>query len=126
MTDKLDQNRNPTIVPEQAPSRKRVCPKCGGDKFDSRIAYGMPTFICQTKDCGNVWQGGIIHDSPDSRVVYPPASYTPSISFDKALVRGSPHGNPNYISPDTVEIRRRVDPTPDFKKGAPLGEDEEI
>lgn len=122
-----DQERNPTLLPDAKPGeQKRVCPKCGGCDFDGRIAYGAPVFICKVKGCGNVWHGGIIHEPDPSRRPYPAPSTQPSLSFDRALVKGSPQANPNYVSPDVVEIRRRVDPTPDFRKGAPLSDDEEI
>ena len=115
--------RNPVILPERK-AKKTGCPKCGHPDYDGRMAFGAPVYICKNKDCGNVWHGGIIHEQGDPRIPYPPSSTPPPLEFDKAMVRGAGN-NPNYINPETVEIRRRVDPTPAFRRGARISDDDE-
>jgi hypothetical protein len=126
MADPTDSNRNPTILPDKKGPTKRGCPKCGHPDFLGFVAQGCPTYRCLNKECDNVWQGGMIHEQGDPRVPYPPpSSAPPSLIFDKALVRGGGN-NGQYITPEIVEVRRRPDPTPDFRRGLPFTDDEEI
>jgi hypothetical protein len=126
MANSKPPDRNPTILPDK-PAAKKGCPKCSSMNYKGWVAWGAPTYQCLQKDCGNVWQGGIIHESPvNPNQALPPPTYTPPLQFEKPLVKGggSPD-NPNFINPDVVEVRRRVDPTPDFRKGGLIPEDED-
>lgn len=100
--------RNPLIIP--APEVKRSgCPHCGAYDFSGRKVGGVLLRTC--RKCGGQWAGGLPQEPQDPRIPLPTESYVPPVQFE---------ANPNPKNPDPVEIRRRVDPTPAFRKGAPL------
>lgn len=109
--------RNPVIITERISSTPK-CPKCGSEKFSGRRIQGTAVFKCQNTECLNEWSGGF-GMSPavaDPRVPVAPEVYTPPLRLN--------------IEPRTgqvEEIRKKVDPTPDFRKGAlipPEGEED--
>jgi len=102
--------RNPLFVPEVAKHRP-CCPKCKGTDFSGRKVQGQVTFFCRAKGCGNSWQGGLPQEPMDPRLPRPHEP-TPLVNFiaDKT-------GN-------VIEERRAPDLRADFRKGAPIGEDE--
>lgn len=65
--------------------------------------------------CRNVWHGGIGQQPEDPLIPKPPINPQDKPVVDFQLDR---HGKP-------VEIRRRVNLTPEFKKGLPIPEGEE-
>jgi hypothetical protein len=103
MTD--DHSRNPLFIPEKEPSKVRGCPKCGGDKWSGRKVQGVVLFTCP---CGQQWQGGL-QEAQDPRIPAPVDPYVPPLRFDK-----------NPRTGESEELRRRVDLTQEFRKGAPL------
>lgn len=108
--------RNPNIV-IQAESRKRCCPKCKFDDFNGRNVQGTVTFTCKNPECKNQWQGGLGMPEDPTRPMAPQSSTPPLVEY----VRNT---NPQ-IPGDVIEIRHRPDPTPAFRKGALIPEDEE-
>jgi hypothetical protein len=108
----MDPNdRNPLFIPSTPEPAKRGCPKCGSEKFDSRVVQGVVNRTCRS--CGCKWQGGIPQEPVAPGTVLPPGSYVPPVRFGKDT-----KGN-------DVEIRRRINPLQEFRKGAPLPEGDE-
>lgn len=100
--------RNPTFIPTKL-STKRSCPKCGCEDFNGFAVSGLCTFICKNTKCGNRWQGG--RGVPiDPRVPLPLESYIPPIQFEESDTEKG----------KIIENRRRIDKTPDFRKGAKI------
>ena len=68
------------------------------------------TFTCGKTECGNKWQGGLPQEPisatepqmPQNPATRPPVQF---IKDSKGQI---------------TEVRRRINPTPEFKKGAPL------
>jgi len=112
MSDPRDSNRNPLVIPEVKPTPRRGCPKCRGRNFGGQLIYGTMTFKC--RDCGNEWQGGIGQEPQDPRIPFPPQDprTQPIVDFE---MRPREAGD----RPVPV-ITRRPDPTPEFRKGAPI------
>jgi hypothetical protein len=115
MPGPFDDGRNPLIIPEPETGR-RGCPKCGRSNYNARRIEGAVTFSCKQPECGMVWYGGLPQMPQDPRVPTPPINPAdlPRIDF----VRDSKGG--------FQEVRRRPNPTPEFKKGAPIGPGEDI
>lgn len=112
----LDKNRNPILIPTEAP-KKRGCPKCGGQDFSGRRIGGAACIHFTCRDCGNEWDGGLPHVPIDPLKPHPAENPNrQGISFaknEKGMV---------------VEEVRAVSLTSEFRKGAPIpppGEEEE-
>lgn len=111
-------DRNPLIFVDR-PKNKRACPACGSEKFDGRrIQGGAIHFTCSNKECSHKWQGGLPESMYDPRVPHPPEKYVPTVQF-------SPVKDRDGRMVGVEEITRRVDPTPEFRKGAPIPPDGE-
>jgi hypothetical protein len=106
-------NRNPLFIPNRDAANSAVCPKCGKADFIGRKVQGAVTFKCRVAGCDGVWHGGLPREFQDPRIPLPPESYIPTVRFGKDT-----RGN-------DIEIRRRPDTRPDFKKGAPIPEGDE-
>ena len=112
MDDK--ESRNPLFIPtSKEPVRMRGCPKCKAENYTGRNIQGMVTWRCLT--CGNVWHGGLPQEPQDPTVPVPPTNpiEQPTVQFFK-----DKHG-------EVKELRRRVNPTQEFRKGLPIPEGEE-
>lgn len=105
-------DRNPIVIPK-ADSGRRGCPKCGGSDWFGRNIQGAVTFKCK---CGFVWYGGLPQVAQDPSIPMPADSYEPTVKFvENSKTEGG-----------VEEIRRRPDLRVDFRKGAPIpNEDEE-
>lgn len=99
------EERNKLFIPEAASSRRVGCPRCQHPDFEGRRKNGVPTFTC--KQCKNEWQGGLPQEVKNPDAPNPPEKYIPPVRLERSI-RGD----------DNVEVRRRVDPTQDFRKGA--------
>lgn len=106
--------RNPVFIPATI-QKGLVCPKCGSDKFEGRRIQNTIVRTCSNKDCRQEWAGGygMSPAAQDPRVPVAPEIYQPALKF-VADGKGQ-----------VEEIRRKVDPTPDFKKGALIPPDGE-
>lgn len=107
--------RNPVIVPERS-SKTMCCPKCGSAEFEGRRIQSTIVRTCKNPQCRQEWAGGygMAPVEPDPRVPVAPELYTPPLKF-------------NVGQKGVEELRRRVDLTPDFRKGAvipPEGEED--
>jgi hypothetical protein len=112
MTDPRDPNRNPFVIPDTKPvSRQNGCPECGSKHYDGQKIYGVITFTCL--DCKNKWQGGVGQEPQDPRMPFPPQDprTVPNVEFARTKDSGE---RPVDI------LQRRPDPTPDYRKGAPI------
>lgn len=109
-------DRNPLIIPEQDAPKKRGCPVCGHEDYTGRRIGGVIHFTCTSKTCGNKWQGGLPQEPQDPRVPRPPQNPMDRRSVE---VGQDSKGQP-------VELRRAVNLTQDFRKGAlvPPGEED--
>lgn len=113
-------DRNPLFIPGKAGpegERQQGCPKCGKNEWVGRNLGGQYKFTC--KACNNTWTGGIPQVPADPRIPMTPSDPRdiPTMQF----VRNN--------KGDFDELRRRPNPTPDFRTGAPIPstpEDEEI
>ena len=86
--------------------------KCGGMDWAGRNIQGAVTFTCK---CGYQWYGGLPQVAEDTTVPHPPEAYDPTVKFvENQKVEGG-----------VEEIRRKPDQRADFRKGAPIPEDEE-
>lgn len=110
MSNTRDPDRNPFVLPDEKPSLKRGCPKCGKAEFGGYMSYGVATFKCRL--CGNEWQGGIGQEPQDPRIPVPPTSPkdVPIVQFERTRQSDKPQ---DYLA-------RRPDPTQSFRKGAPI------
>lgn len=98
-------DRNPLIIP--APEKRAGgCPHCRGYDFSGRMISGVLVSTCRS--CGGKWQGGLPQVPQDPRIPLPPEDYVPTVRFGRDS-KGEP-----------VELLRRPDPTPAFRKGAPI------
>lgn len=104
--------RNPVFIPEKV-AKAPKCPKCGSEKYSGRRIQGTVVFQCA---CGNEWSGAFAMSpaTPDPRVPVAPEKYVPPLQFDSAQVDGK-----------QVEIRKKIDPTPEFRKGARIPDEGE-
>lgn len=107
--------RNPVIVPERRDT-SISCPKCGGTDFEGRRIQGTITRRCKNPECKNEWAGGYGMNPamPDPRVPVAPEIYQPPLRI-----------NINHKTGQTEEIRKRVDLTPDYRKGLPVPQEGE-
>ena len=112
----MNNKRNPLVIPDSpAGGTRRGCPKCGVADFSGQMIYGVATFKCRT--CQNEWQGGIGAVPADPREPAPPQDprSAPTTDFERTK-----------MSPNPEEYRvRRADPTPDFRRGAPIPKGDE-
>lgn len=107
----MSNGRNPILVPKSAPSGVK-CFKCGSGDWFGRNISGTVTFTCKT--CKATWQGGLPQLPQDPSIPTSPERYEPTVRFVE-----------NKTAPGGVEeIRRKPDMRPDFKKGAPIPEEE--
>lgn len=106
-------DRNPLLLPAVQPSRLKGCPACKHPDYNGRNVQGVITFTCAK--CQNKWHGGLPQEPQDQTIPLPPVDPRdrPTVDF----VRG-PHG-------ETLEVRRGVSTTPEFRKGAPIPSGEE-
>ena len=105
--------RNPLIIPGRE-VKANGCPHCKAYDFSGKMTNGVLVRTC--RKCGGKWAGGLPRTMQDPRTPLPPESYVPPVRFE---------ANPDSKNPDPVEVRRRVDPTPAFRKGAPIPSGEE-
>ena len=108
----MSDGNNQFVLP-RVESRRIVCAKCGKSDWWGRVVQGSVTAHCNA--CGHQWQMGMAREPMDPRLPRPPEN---------------PKDNhPVHFAADSqgkaVELRRRVDATPDFKKGAPIPPDGE-
>ena len=103
-------DRNPIIIPKEAPNRNG-CPKCGGIKWFGRNIQGAVTFKCE---CGHVWYGGLPQLPQDPTIPFPPDVNEPIQFVENKKMEGG-----------VEEIRKKLDLRTDFRKGAPIPEDGE-
>jgi hypothetical protein len=109
-----DSHRNPLIIPEQAAQARQVCSACQGTEFNRRRVNGVVLSTCRS--CGEQIQGGLPGMMQDPLKPLPPINplSRPTVDFTK-------NSKGEY-----QELRRRPDPTPAHRKGAPIpGPDEE-
>lgn len=108
----MQDNRNPLILPS-VPVQKRGCPKCGKEEYTGRVSHGMVTMTCHA--CRNQWHGGIGQIAQDPTMPTPPMDPNdrPTVDFVK------------NAQGKTEELRRRVSPVPEFRKGLPIPEGDE-
>lgn len=111
-------DRNPLIIPEPGKSEAARCPKCQGPNYDVTDIHGV--FHMKCKSCGQEWQGGLPQLPRNPRLPYPPEP--PRAGSIEFVAKRSPTGE--VIGVD--EIRQRVDLTQEFRKGAPIDEEEEF
>lgn len=109
-----NEDRNPLILPDREPLSRARCPKCGASNFVGRRVQGQVTFTCRQPSCDGKWFGGLPQEPQDPRLPTPPVNPAdlPPVDFGKDS-KGQP-----------VEIRRRVNYTQQFRKGAPIPEGE--
>jgi len=105
-----DPTRNPLIIPV-GPEIRRGCPECGHPEYEARNLSGVYRMTC--KKCRFRWEGGLGQLPQDPRVPVPPENYVPPLRFESNS-RG-----------EQIEVRRRVNPTQDFRKGAPIPQGDE-
>jgi hypothetical protein len=108
-------DRNPLIIPEATPAKRKGCPACGHNEFLGRRVGGVITWTCRSPTCGNKWQGGLPQEEMDPREPRPPEDprSKPPVTFEKDS-KGQ-----------MVEQRRPVNLTQEFRKGAPVPSGEE-
>lgn len=110
----MSYERNPIFLPTEAPRVRKGCPQCGSVEFGGRRTSMYIVYKCRS--CGHDWQGGmvteVIHPSEPTPPLNP--AQRPAVEFYK-----DSKGN-------LQETRNRPNPTPDFRRGAPLppGEDD--
>jgi hypothetical protein len=110
--------RNPIIIPEPSKSRGIQCPRCTSPNYTARNAHGVAELKCNM--CGQKWQGGLPQLPQDPREPRPPEPPKPGgITFTASRNRDG-----DVV--DVQEIRQKVDLTQEFRKGAPIEDDEEI
>lgn len=103
-------NRNPFVIPEEKPLRRRGCPKCGSVSVEGRKDGATMGFTCTA--CGNTWAGGLAIE-PVRRIPVTNPKDRPPLEFDRTS-RG-----------ELYEINNPQDPTPDFRRGALIPEDDD-
>jgi ribosomal protein L37AE/L43A len=113
--------RNPTIIPERE-KRTTGCPNCGANDYDGSSHGGVVVRKC--RQCKTEWQGGLPQEPLDPKVPYPVDNYTAPVTFDRSLLKnaGASPGLPEGV----VEHTRPVDTRPEFRKGLPISDDEEL
>ena len=105
--------RNPLFVPKLEP-KTLVCPKCEKADYTGRNVQGVIHRTCRL--CGHKWEGGLPQLPQDPRIPMIPERYVPPVMFEKSL---------DARNPNPIEVRRRVDATPEFRKGAPIPDRDE-
>jgi ribosomal protein L37AE/L43A len=106
--------RNPIFIPE--PIFKRpCCPFCENPDFTGRNIQGSVLFTCLK--CNKQWQGGLQQVPLDPREPMAPSA-TPAIEYV-----GIRNRKGDVVSVE--ELRRKVDLTTDFRRGAPIPEEGE-
>lgn len=113
----MTNERNPTILP-QVERRTPACPKCGHPDFVGRNIGGVIHFTCKKEDCRNKWMGGLPQTPEDPTRPRPPESPTTS------SVQYARNSNP-HIPGDVIETVPHQNPTPAFRRGALVPEEEE-
>jgi hypothetical protein len=108
----MTNQRNPLIIPGKE-VKKGGCPHCHAYDFSGSMANGVLLSVC--RKCGGKWAGGLPRVAQDPMVPLPPESYVPPVRFEPSPKKD---GEP-------VEVRRRVDTTPAYRKGLPIPEGEE-
>lgn len=110
MNEEDDKNRNPLLLPgAPEPKRMRGCPKCGDrNSYIGTNVQGVISWKCNA--CGNKWYGGLPQTPQDPTVPLPPTDplQEPSLQFVKG-----PKG-------EVLELRRKVSPVQEFRKGLPI------
>lgn len=117
-TDEPENNdqddRNPLIIPNKEPIVKG-CPICGG-QASGIGSNGVLVFTCLNESCKNSWQSGL------PRSVIDPKKPIPTTD---PRTRPALEINWNSRYKQWEEDLRPVDPTPDFRKGAPMSEEDD-
>lgn len=108
----MTSDRNPIVLPKAGASRK-LCMKCGSDKWTGRNIQGSITFTCT--NCKLQWYGGLPQVPMDPTIPTAPESYEPTVKF---VANSKAEGG-------VEEIRRKPDQRADFRKGAPIPTDDE-
>lgn len=113
-----DQDRNPLIIPSGTPARATIrgCPQCGIADWDAFSVDGVVTRRCRR--CKNEWSGGLPGLPQDPTKPSPPINPKdrPNLIWTRTKESGA----------DLVDVMdRRPDLTQSFRKGAPIGEDDE-
>lgn len=111
-------NRNPVIVPEKKRVR-RCCPKCFSGNFVGRNIQGLVKFTCQA--CGHKWYGGIGQEPQDPTAPLPPVNPSDRPAVEVVAVRDK---RGEIVGSEEIR-NRKVDLVQEFRKGAPIPEDEE-
>ncbi len=115
MADEPKVARNPIIIPDAKEKLIPGCPYCKSMKFDGwGSSDGTVTRKC--RDCKQTWSGGIPHVQIDPRIPMPP-DYVPPSGFEQPLYKNAS---------TLVERTRPVDMRPEFRKGLPISDDEEL
>jgi hypothetical protein len=106
----FDEKRNPLLLPDVEGAKPYACEKCGSPKYRGRRITGVLYKICL--ECGFVAQGGLPREPVDPLKPLPPQDPRdrPLVDFVK------------NSAGQLEELRRRPDPRPDYRRGAPLPE----
>lgn len=112
--------RNPLVIPAKRESQNPCCPYCGHPEFEGFAVQGVVTMKC--RKCKEVWSGGLPQGRADPLQPIPPDNSVYSVSIEKSLYK-----NPRGTLPQGfVERVKPPDLRPDFRKGAPISDDEEL
>lgn len=110
-------DRNPVIIPNAPRKSGLCCTECGSKDYTGRLIGGVANMQC--KACGHKWYGGLPQEQQDPRQPLPPEPPKPG------TVTFTAERNKDGEVVQVHEHRRRPDLTQDFRKGAPIIEDEE-
>lgn len=121
MSEDKKQTRNPLVIPQRE-VKLTGCPKCGHPHFDGFVVQGVLTRTCRSKECRNVWQGGLPQEPMDPRIPYPPDLSQAPVSFESKAPRSEQQMS---MPSGVVEVRHNVDLRQEFRKGAPIPDGEE-
>ncbi len=106
-------DRNPLIIPSKEPIQKG-CPICGGHA--SGRGSDVIIYTCLNENCKNTWQSGLQKSIIDPKKPNPPMD-----PKDRPVLEI----NWNARTKQWEEDLRPVDPTPDFRKGALITDDDD-
>lgn len=122
MADEPKVARNPTLIPERE-KKPTGCPSCGANDYDGRSSGGVVIRKC--RQCKTEWQGGLPQEPIDPRQPYPVDNYIPPVTFNRSLLKNAPRLKGD-LPEGVVEQTRPIDTRPEFRKGAPIADDEEL
>lgn len=106
-------DRNPLIIPSREPIQKG-CPICGSHATGK--GSDVIIYTCLNENCKNTWQSGLPKSIIDPKKPLPPIDpkNRPALEI-----------NWNTRTRQWEEDLRPVDPTPDFRKGALVTDDDD-